>query len=77
MSFWNCVGKFLLLRWLFGKLKGKNNDLPDYNHQNSYLTHNYHDDLDTHLNNFNDDWNSLSFNHFDEEQDDYDMMDDF
>ncbi|MDE5595652.1 MAG: hypothetical protein K2I89_08790 [Muribaculaceae bacterium] len=72
MKFWNFIGEFFLLRWLFGKVEAINDNLKDsescrYNHNLS--SRNYYCDNDY-------DWNNQSYNDFHDEQDDYDMMDD-
>lgn len=72
MKFWNYISEFISFRWLFGKLQhAENNDNPvgksnDFHgsSSNSYGSNIY-------------DWDSQSYNDFHEEQDDYDMMDDF
>lgn len=72
MKFWSYIGEFLLFRWLCGKLQHtENNDeivrksIDSHRYSsNSYDSHKY-------------DWDNQSYNNFHEEQDDYDMMDDF
>ena len=72
MVFWNYIGELFLFRWLFGKPQhSENNHNPvrkssDFNWEssNSYGSNKY-------------DWSRQSYNDFHEEQDDYDMMDDF
>lgn len=82
MSFWNYIGEFFLFRWLFGKIKKSTTEHyahterlgtaidrdsdGDYNSSGRHSSHN--------------DWNSgsysQSYDEFQDEQDDYDMMDD-
>lgn len=64
MKHWSLVGEFFLFRWLFG----------DYQREEG------RGDLPTHRNDYygRDKWrNYQSPDEFHEEQDDYDMMDDF
>lgn len=65
MKFWNYIGEFFLFRWIFGKIQHtEDNDIPGGKPSNSYGSNEY-------------DWDSQSYDDFHEEQDDYDMMDDF
>lgn len=72
MKFWNYIGESFLFRWLFNKLHNtEDNDAPngkpsDYRgySSNSHSSNRYHG-------------NSQSYHDFHEEQDDYDMIDDF
>ena len=72
MKIWNYMGELALFRWLSGKIRyTDNNDSPirktsDFREfsSNSYGRNKY-------------DWGTQSYNDFHEEQDDYDMMDDF
>lgn len=83
MNFWNYISEILLFRWLSGKLnreEGRMNaskfdnrvdevdDLESCLNYKAPLSHDSYDKYDR---------NCHSFNDFDEEQDDYDMMDDF
>lgn len=85
MNFWNYIGGFLLFRWLFGKSAHENaqdssdcqsslsdrifdDDLPIRGSSRYYHGHSYGNPHG---------WNGQSLNDFHEEQDDYDMMDDF
>lgn len=69
MSIWNFIGKFFLFRWLFRL--GKSNNIQE-NNCNNIIS-----DIDSGFRyGWNDDYDQ-SLNDFHEEQDDYNMMDDF
>lgn len=92
MKFWNYIGEFYLFRWLFGKLHKnedgvtssanrqpfmsdcvEDNDAPVVRSSSYHYNQPYRDPYDG-----NDDgWSNKPFDDFHEEQDDYDMMDDF
>lgn len=62
-----------MFRWLFGKVEAINDNLD--NSESSRYNHN----LSSRNSCFNDDygWTNQSYDDFHDEQDDYDMMDDF
>lgn len=72
MKLFSYIGDYFLLHWLFGKVQHtENNDeivrksIDSHGYSsNSYDSHKY-------------DWDNQSYNNLHEEQDDYDMMDDF
>ena len=72
MRLFRYIGEFFLFRWLFGKIQyTDNNDSPTSKTSDSRaLSSNFYDTIKYDL-------GSQSFNGFHEEQDDYDMMDDF
>ena len=72
MNLWNYIGEFFLFRWLFGKHQHTEcNITPKIKSRNSrgYSSNSY--DSNKY------DWSSQSYDDFHEEQDDYDIMDDF
>lgn len=72
MSLRNSISEFLLFRWLFGKHQHKgNNDSPIRKSSDSrgYSINSYGRNVS--------DRDSQYYNDFHDEQDDYDMMDDF
>lgn len=83
MKIWNYIGEFFLFRWLWGRLQHAENNnnrvrksRDFHRHSSDYFGSNkryFSDSFDS--NKYN--WESQSDNDFDEEQDDYDMMDDF
>lgn len=66
MSFWDFIGEFFLFRWLFCDSRQRDE------HDNVSESRDYYDDHD-----YDYGRNHQSFDDFHEEQDDYDMMDDF
>lgn len=73
MKFWDIIGEICMFRWLFGKVEAINDNFNDrepsrYNSnrssRNSYFNNEYGR-------------NNQSYDDFHEEQDDYDIMDDF
>ena len=71
MKFWNFIGELAFFRWLFGDDKEANDNDPK---RKSINTHMYSSNS---YRSSRSDWKHQSFNDFHEEQDDYDMMDDF
>ena len=72
MRFWNYIGEFFLSRWLFGILQHTEN-----NHNPARKSNNFHGNSSNSYGSNKYDWNRQSYNEFHEEQDDYDLMDDF
>lgn len=75
MSFWNCIGEFLLFRWLFGSHKHDEakHDMSDMD--NSYAMDDIDNDFDDDLDDdFDDGFDDLD--DFLDEQEEYDEMDD-
>ncbi|MDE6652413.1 MAG: hypothetical protein K2K08_08420 [Paramuribaculum sp.] len=70
MGFWNFIGEIALFRWLFGEEDKKRND-NKYRNQYHSSSSRYYEERDY------SGWSNQSFDDFHEEQDDYDMMDDF
>ncbi len=72
MSIWNLIGKYLLLRWLFGHRDSDRHDrsCPTIDRHDYSPWHDGYDDHITH------DPYDTSLYDFHEEQDDYDMIDD-
>ncbi|MDE7426311.1 MAG: hypothetical protein K2M79_00730 [Muribaculaceae bacterium] len=87
MSFWDFVFKLLLLKWLFGSSDEESETSCSYSPEDDYDTDN--DSLFSGTNTFHgpppyngwetgdDDWGSDSSNFFHDEQDDYDITDDY
>ena len=71
MSIWNFISEFAFFRWLFDNDQDDDNNAPrrksTYSHKHS--SNSYRSSRT--------DWRHQSDNYFHEEQDDYDMMDDF
>lgn len=72
MKIWNYIGEFFLFRWLFDKLQSTENN--DNTFRESSDPHGYSSNS---YGNYKCDRESQSYNDFHEEQDDYDMVDDF
>lgn len=81
MKFWNYIGEFLLLKWLFGSLRHKEESecREKSSSQSSFEDDDTEDyNITTHdSGNYNHYHPYDHYHDFHEEQDDYDMMDDF
>ena len=71
MSIWNFIGELAFFRWLFGENQEKDNNAPK---KKSTYSHKYSSNSNR---SSQSDCRCQSCNDFHEEQDDYDMMDDF
>jgi len=92
MKFWNYIGEFFLFRWLLGKLHKTEKGVSNSNNRQQFMSDCVEDNDTTVLrsnschygqsyrNSYDSNdygWNDQSFDDFHEEQDDYNMMDDF
>lgn len=80
MAFWNYIGEFFLFRWLLG-LDEHDEAKHDAKDTTNIFGNRCEDEIDSHVGfgrHYGSQYHgySQSYNHFHDEQDDYDMMDD-
>ncbi len=71
-KFWNFISEFLLFRWLCDKRQHSDNNFPPIRRSKDF--HGYSSNS---YGNYKHDRNNESFDDYDDEEEDFDMMDDF